>query len=122
MNKDHRQDACATEVLAGLEYFDCGPLQARISARACLLNQGKVKGFDVSGRQFFGRLIHCLACALGKEMRAYPPGVILAPAEQGKAPSPQSSPQGSGDKSEVQAGTPAPTDAVRPRRAKKPPA
>jgi hypothetical protein len=79
------------EVLAGPEYFDCGPMKARISARACLMNQGKAKGLSAFAKSFFCQEACCLTCDLGKKMRAYPPGVFLLPgpeAAPAKAKSP----------------------------------
>lgn len=62
------------QMLAGPEYFDCRPLAARISARQCLLNQGKACGVLVFGMKFLGKERACLDCLDGREMRALPPG------------------------------------------------
>jgi hypothetical protein len=62
--------------LAGPEFFDCERLAARISARQCLLNQGKAGGLKVFGTRFMGKEARCLDCPEGRGMVAYPPGVF----------------------------------------------
>jgi len=65
----------ATSILSGPEYFRCERLSARLTARACLLNQGKADGFRKIGYRFMGAQRACLDCPQGREMVAYPPGV-----------------------------------------------
>ena len=64
--------------LAGPEYFDCDRLKARISARQCLLNQGKAKGMKIFGVRYMGKEVTCLDCSRGRRMAAYPPEAIIA--------------------------------------------
>ena len=69
-----------SKILAGPEFFDCGPLAARISARQCLLNQGKAHGLKVFGTRFMGKERLCLDCPEGNMMQAYPPAPLGTPA------------------------------------------
>jgi hypothetical protein len=64
------------EFLAGPEFFDCERLRARISARQCLLNQGKASGFKRLGTQYMGREAVCLDCPEGRMMEAWAPGAF----------------------------------------------
>jgi hypothetical protein len=50
-------------------------LSARISARQCLLNQGKADYLRPWGLDYVGHLWVCLNCPLGREMHVYPPVV-----------------------------------------------
>jgi hypothetical protein len=79
----------AAAKLARPEYFECARLEARISARQCLLNQGKADGLRSIGVRFMGRIKVCLDCPEGRRMVAYPDDVAcFAPA----APLPASLP------------------------------
>lgn len=62
------------QILNGPEYFACERLEARISARTCLLQQGKADALRTIGARFMGKAVFCLDCPQGKEMVAYPPG------------------------------------------------
>jgi hypothetical protein len=72
-----RSEAAKTQaqLLAGPEYFDCRRLAARISARQCLLNQGKADYLRPWGLDYLGLLWVCLNCPLGRQMQVYPPVV-----------------------------------------------
>jgi hypothetical protein len=60
-----------------LAFFDCEAMGARISAKHCLINQGRalaLRGMNVAGAR-----LHCLDCLQGELMVAYPPGAIFVP-------------------------------------------
>jgi hypothetical protein len=97
--------------LAGPEFFDCERLAARISARQCLLNQGKADGLRKFGTRFMGKEARCLDCPEGRGMVAYP---APPPSPEPKSPLTPLYKGGEGEKEKdqekegVQAGTPAP--------------
>lgn len=64
-----------------LALFICEKLNARVSARQCILNQGRAQGIkDMGCSCNLGRLAVCLHCREGRQMLGVAPSVLPEPA------------------------------------------